>query len=232
MDHETVRELTAAYALDALDRSDEREFEEHLAHCEQCREEVAAFQEVAELLAYDVETPAPPSSLRERILEQARGEQPNVVPLHRRWAFPAAATLAAVAAGAAIGLGIWASSLSSKLSTEREARGAQARLVAVLSDPSAERIPVEGAEGTLVVARTGEAALLVTALGPAPPGKVYEAWVIKGGKPRPAGTFAAGDGRTAVTLTRPVSQGAIVAVTLEPGRVEQPTGKPLFTATV
>lgn len=221
MDHETVRELTAAYALDALDAGEEREFEDHLAHCEPCREEVSAFQEAAALLAYDVETPAPSSALRGRILEQARSERPNVVPLRRRWAFPVAATLAAVAACAAIGLGIWASSLSSKLDSERSANAQQARIIAV-----------SGAEGSLLVSPSGQATLVVSMLGPAPAGKTYEAWVIVDGKPSPAGTFAGADGKVAVALTQPVAPGAVVAVTLEPGVMAQPTGKPLFSATV
>ena len=232
MDHDTVRELTAAYALDALDRQDEREFEEHLAHCGRCRAEVSAFQEAAALLAYDVETPYPPPALRERILSEARSERPNVVPLRRRWAFPAAAGIAAAAACAAIGLGVWAASLSGKLNSERAARGEQARLVALIGDPDASRVPVEGAQGTLVVNRTGEAALLVTGLEPAPEGKVYEAWIIEDGKPRPAGTFSSGGESTVVALNEPVPEGAVVAVTLEPGFVEQPTGQPLFSATV
>ena len=36
---------------------------------------------------------------------------------------------------------------------------------------------------------TREAVLLAAGLEPAPPGKVYEAWVIAGGAPVPAGTF-------------------------------------------
>jgi len=221
VEHETVRELTAAYALDALDAGEERDFEDHLAHCEQCREEVSAFQEAAALLAYDVETPAPPSALRGRILEQARSERPNVVPLPRRWAFPVAASLAAVAACVAIGLGIWASSLSSKLDSERSANARQARIIAV-----------SGAEGSLLVSPSGQATLVVSMLGPAPAGKTYEAWVIVNGKPSPAGTFAGAEGKVAVALTQPVTPGAVVAVTLEPRVMAQPTGKPLFSATV
>jgi anti-sigma-K factor RskA len=221
VDHESVRELTAAFALDALDTNEEREFEDHLAHCEQCREEVAVFQEVAALLAYDVETPTPPPTLRERMLEQARSERPNVVPLRRRWAVPAAATLAAVAACAAIGLGIWAASLSSRLDRERTASAQQAKV-----------IPISGAEGSLLVLPSGQATLVVSMLGRAPDGKTYEAWVIEGGKPKPAGTFPGGEGPVAVALTRPVAAGAVVAVTLEPGPMAQPTGKPLFSATV
>jgi anti-sigma factor RsiW len=230
MDHQTVRELTAAYSLDALDRADEHELEEHLARCPDCREELASFREAAAMLAHDVDAPAPPAGLRERILEQARSERPNVVPLRRRWALPAAATLAAAAACLAIGLGIWAVSLSGQLDTEREALDNQERLVAVLGDTDARRFPVEGVEGTLIRAASGEAALLVSNLEPAPSGKTYEAWVIEDGKPLPAGLFASGGERTAFALGRPVPAGAIVAVTLErEGGVESPTGEPLFS---
>ena len=231
MDHETVRELTAAYALDALDSDEEREFEEHLAHCAECRAELAAFQEVAAVLAHDVDAPAPPEALRERILVQARSERPNVVSLRRRWVLPAAGAIAAAAACAAIGLGIWAASLSGKLDSEREARAVAAQLVAILADPRLQRVPVSGADGTLVVARDGQAALLISGLERAPAGKAYEAWVIEDGKPRPAGTFAGGGERTAVPIEGRVPAGAVVAVTIEDeGGVEQPTGDPIFSA--
>jgi anti-sigma-K factor RskA len=63
---------------------------------------------------------------------------------------------------------------------------------------------------------------------PAPVGKTYEIWVIQAGTPVPAGTFAGGD-RVAVTLTRKIPDGAIVAVTLErAGGVANPTTTPLF----
>jgi anti-sigma factor RsiW len=231
MDHETVRELTAAYALDALDRADERELEEHLARCPECREELASFREAAAMLAHDVDAPSPPAALRGRILEQARSERPNVVPMRRRWALPAAATLAAAAASAAIGLGVWAASLSGRLDDERDALSDQERLVAVLGDTDARRIAVEGHDGTLVRAASGEAALLVSNLDPAPGGKTYEAWVIKDGKPLPAGLFNSHGTRTAILLRRPVPVGATVAVTLERERgVETPTGEPIFSA--
>ena len=35
----------ASYALDVLDKREEREFEEHLASCERCREELAGLRE-------------------------------------------------------------------------------------------------------------------------------------------------------------------------------------------
>jgi anti-sigma-K factor RskA len=228
MEADTLHELTAAYALDALDEQDEREYEAHLARCPRCREELASFTETATSLAYGVESPAPPLDLRDRILERARAERPNVVPLRRPAWRSWTAAAAAVAACAAIGLGIWAVTLSRSLDRERTAKEQQASLVSIVSDPAAQRFTLSGAHGTLVVSQTGAGALLVSNLRPAPSGKIYEAWVIQGKTPHRAGTF--GEAKP-FKLTRPVPQGAVVAVTLERrGGVDAPTTKPLTAA--
>ena len=230
MEPDDVHGLTAAYAVHALDASEEAAYEEHLRRCPDCQRELASLQGAASSLAYAVDAPAPPPELRSRILEQARAERPNVVPLRPRWAYPAAAA-AAVAATVAIVLGAWAFSLASSLEDERQARANLDRATAVLATDDAVAIPLSGASGTLVVAETGEAALVVSSLDPAPAGKTYEAWVIEDGRPLPAGLFAGAGGRTVVALERPVPRGAVVAVTLEPaGGVERPTSSPLFTA--
>src|SRR5262249_27859865 len=92
-----------ACALDALDEAERRAYEAHLAGCERCRAEVAAFSSTAEALAYAVGPAGPPPMLRDRILVAARDERPNVVPVRPRWVYPVAA-VAAVAACAASGL--------------------------------------------------------------------------------------------------------------------------------
>jgi anti-sigma factor RsiW len=227
MEADTIHELTAAYALDALDEREEREYEEHLARCPRCREELASFTETATSLAYGVESPAPPPDLRDRILERARAERPNVVPLRPAWRSWTAAA-AAVAACAAIGLGIWAATLSRSLDRERSAKEQQAGLLSIVSDPAARRFALSGSHGTLVVSHTGAGALLVSNLRPAPSGKTYEAWVIQGKTPKRAGTF--GEAKP-FELTRPIPQGAVVAVTLERhGGVDAPTTKPITAA--
>ena len=222
METDAIHELTAAYALDALDEAEVREYEDHLARCPRCRDELASLGEAAAALAYAADAPAPPPALRTRILEQARSERPNVVPLRRRVTWIAAAA-AAAAACAALGLGLWAASLSRSLDREREQRAAVA---AVLGDPAGHRFALSSGHGSLVVASTGRAVLVVSGLEPAPSGKVYEAWVVQHGAPKRAGTFRSG--QTATLLTAPVPQGAKVLVTQEraPG-VDAPKGTPL-----
>jgi anti-sigma factor RsiW len=217
-----LHDLTAAYALDALDPDEAREYEAHLARCERCRDELAALSDAAGALAYATEAPVPPAELRARILQQAQRERPNVVPLRSRWVAPLAAG-AAVAACAAIALGIWAASLHSKLDRQQ-------RLAAVLADPSASRTSLAGNRGTLVVSRDGRAVLVVSRLGQAPAGKTYEAWVASGGSPQPAGTFEGGRKHSALLLGRPVPQAAKVLVTVEKdGGSDVPTTKPFLS---
>jgi len=204
----------APYALDALDADEEREFEEHLASCEACREELASLREATAALAYGAVGPAPPPELKERILAEAAAERPNVVSLpHRRsWTAPLAAA-AAIAAAVAIGVGVYAATRPASADP----------LASVLAEPGAKLVPM-GDRGALAVAPDGTAAIALT-VPRAPAGKTYEAWVIRDGAAQRAGLFS---GATVLRIDRPVKPGSVVAVTLErAGGVDAPTSKPL-----
>src|SRR5919108_3611466 len=106
-----IHELTAGYALDALDPEERRTYEAHLPDCERCREELSSFWEVGGALAVASSGPTPSPDLRNRILAGARAEPLVVVPFEprrRRPLVPVLSAAAAVAAVVAIGLGIWA----------------------------------------------------------------------------------------------------------------------------
>jgi anti-sigma factor RsiW len=226
MEANALHDLTAAYALDALDPEEARAYEAHLARCERCRDELASLSEAAGALAYATEAPLPTPELRARILQQARRERPNVVPLRPRWLYPVAAA-AAVAACAAIGLGIWAATLSSKLDRREAALAREERVAAILAAPSSRTITF--GRGVLVVAKNGEAALVVHHLKAPAEGKTYEAWISAGGPPKPAGTFDGGEVVT-VPLEGMVQPGASVLVTEErDGGVDAPTQKPFLS---
>jgi anti-sigma-K factor RskA len=220
-----LHSLAAPYALHALDEAEEREFERHLPRCESCRRVLAGLRDAAAALAYGVETPEPPSDLRARILEQARRERPNVVPLGRRrlTAPPVGVAVAAVAACTALGLGLWAASRPGSPGN------AERRAAAILTDPNAERLKLSGANGVVAVTRSREAALVVDGLRAAPSGKTYEAWVIRGRSARRAAVFAGGSHRSIVLLRTRVARGAVVGVTIERvGGVDHPTSAPIF----
>lgn len=197
-----LHDLTAAYALDALDPDEAEAYERHLSQCEECREQLAELNESATALAFGAVAPAPPPRLRESILDAAAAERSDVVPLlRRRWVARGLAVAAAAAACVVVGLAV---SLS---------RSSHTRVV------------------TLVLGQNRTATLSVSGLAAAPSGKTYEAWVIRAGhSPRPAGLFAGG-GSTTVRLRGTVPQHAVVAVTLErAGGVRAPTTTPIFIA--
>ena len=206
-----IHDEATAYALDALDPEDRWTFERHLDTCNRCREEVAGLRDIASDLAYAADGPEPSPELRDRILEAARAapRTATVVPMpRRRWLLPATAAAAVAAACAAIGLGLWANSL----------RESPQRVVAL-----------QGVPGQLIV--SDDKASLVVCLDETPAAKTYEAWVIAGGRPRPAGLFAGGC--RSVRLDEPVDRGDVVAITLEPeGGSPQPTSDILGSADV
>jgi anti-sigma-K factor RskA len=197
-----AHDLTAAYALDALDPDQVEAYERHLSQCEECREQLAELNETATALAFATVAPAPPARLRTSILDAAAAERTNVVPLlRRRWVARGLAVAAAAAACIVVGLAV---SLS---------RSSQANMVA-----------------SLVLGPNRTATLHIAGLSPAPSGKTYEAWVIpKGGAPRPAGLFPGG-GSTTVRLRGTVPRNAVVAVTRErAGGASTPTPPVLFS---
>jgi len=233
MEPAAIHELTAAYALDALDDREAAAYEAHLRDCERCRDDLRDLHEAASSLAYAAPAAALPTGLRDRIVERAREERTRVIPLRPgsrgRWA-PVLAAATAVAAAAAIVLGIWSASLHSDLDSTRSARARDAQALAVLSSPQATRIPLTGASGALTVIPSGDAVLAVSQLRPAPSGKTYEAWVIEGATAKPAGLFEGGENGV-VRLTHRVPRGATVAVTVErAGGVDAPTQTPILSA--
>jgi anti-sigma-K factor RskA len=209
-----VHTLVGPYALDALDDGEQRDFEQHLALCERCREELAGLREAAASLAYGAPRAVPPPELKERILAQARAERPNVVPLRRRrnWTAPLAAG-AAIAACAAVVLGVWAASL----------QNSKDPFESVLAKPGSRLVSM-GRAGAVAVAPDGSAVLAV-AVPTAPTEKTYGRVIEAGRQSRPGSSGGAGP-RSSRSATG--SSGAVVAVTLEPkGGSQQPTSTPL-----
>jgi anti-sigma-K factor RskA len=196
-----AHDLTAAYALDALDPDEAEAYERHLSQCEECREQLAELNETTAALAFSTVAPPPPARLRTSILDAAAAERTNVVPLVRRpWVSRGLAVAAAAAACIAVGIGV---SLSQS------------------SHPPQS--------WTVAVGQNGKATISVSGLASAPHGKTYEAWVIPAGHAaRPAGLFSGST--SAMHLSGTVPKHAVVAVTLEPaGGSKKPTTTPIFS---
>ncbi|MGH3109958.1 MAG: anti-sigma factor domain-containing protein [Gaiellaceae bacterium] len=212
-----IHELTAGYALDALDPDERRAYEEHLDGCERCQEELGAFWQTTEALAVATSGPVPSEALRERVLAAARAEPQNVVPLvsRRTRLVPVLGAAAAVAAVVALAVGLWATQLSGDLDDARLALEQERRAAAVLADPDARTVALEAGQGRLVVSPEGNAVLVLDGLDPAPAGMTYEAWIVDGEVASRAGLFPGSDRRDVFGIEGTVEPGNVVAVTVE-----------------
>ena len=229
-----IHELTAGYALDALDPDERYAYEAHLPGCEQCQRQLETFWQTTEDLAVAASGPGPSAELRERILADVRAEPPqNVVALEktRNRVVPILAAAAAIAAVVALAVGLWASDISRQLGDTRSALERAQASSAVLADPAARKValrPGTAAKGELVVGSDGKAVLVVDDLGRAPAGKTYQLWIVADGKAESAGLFPGGSGRDVLVVDGSVQPGDVVAVTVEDaGGAVAPTMPPI-----
>ena len=220
--------LTGAYALDALDAAERREFTAHLADCPECREEVASFREAAIRMAAG--RVAPPVGLREAVLaEVARTAQaPPVEPgdvrdadrdtvsartRGRRW--PALVAAAAVLVmGVAGGTAVY---------REREAAIAatamQSKAMRIASAPDAISMDVDLGATHLVLSSEMQAAALMGEGVPMPGAgtEVYQVWMMHAdGSAAPGPTFVPHDGELMVIVEGDLTDVTEFAVTVEP----------------
>ena len=228
-----IHELTAGYALDALDADERSAYEAHLVGCEHCQQELESFWETTEALAVAASGPEPSAALRERILADVRAEPPqNVIPFEprRRRVVPVLGAVAAIAAVVALAFGLWGSSLSSELDETRAALERQQQTAQILVDSEAQTVALQAGTGRLVVAPDGQAVLVLDDLPAAPAGKTYEMWIAPDGdigSANPAGLFPGGDGAAIERVDGTVEPGDVVAVTIEAaGGVDAPTSQP------
>lgn len=210
---DSMLELAALRAIDALDADEAAIIDAHLAGCAECREEFARSRAAGSALAFSAATP-PPAGLRDRVLRSA-----VKIRRIRRWYQQTSWRAAAAAAVVILAAGSW-------FATHRaqpEQRWAAHCTAAAANDC-----------GDLV-ASGGVLRLEARGLATPPAGKVYQAWVIPPKqKPIPEPTFLVDtSGAGSVQIAAAPAAGDIVAVTLEPvGGSPQPTSKPVLVATI
>ena len=118
--HDTLRELSSLYVLEALTADERVEFDAHLAACDACRAEVAALRPVAAALAYAVPQTEPPASLRERVIRAVPGGEVGasgvrIAPATTSMQPVAPWLLVAASLVAAVALGLYSVQLRSRI---------------------------------------------------------------------------------------------------------------------
>lgn len=240
--------LTGAYALDALDADERTRFEEHLATCADCREEVASLQEAAALLG--TEPVEPPSSVRDAVLAGITSVRPlppltpDAAPttpaasdelavrrtrrslvqrLARTQLLVAAAVVLLLAVGTAL-VRPWADQ-----EPDQPSVSAIDRVLTAGDAQSVEREFPDGSRATVTVSRSqGRAVIQTTDMALAPEGKVYELWLqTPEGAMVPAGLMPH-EADNVVLLDGDATEAKAVGITVEPAKGSQvPTSSPI-----
>lgn len=239
-------DLTAAYALDALDEEERTAYEAHLDECPECIEELAEFAPVVEALASGVESPAP-AGLRVSVMDAiastpqlpamhdtmagavmtspattAASTPDNVISLasRRRSWFPAVAVAAAVAIIAGLALTF----LSGDELTPTEELAAEADAVITSIDEGSVTLDIIWSPELDEVAVTG------SGLTDPTDSETFQLWfVLADGTVARAGLFGSSQGEADKRWATENLDAVAWGVTVEPaGGSAQPTSEIIF----
>jgi anti-sigma-K factor RskA len=218
-----IHTLSGAYVLDAIDPDERAAFEEHLAECEACRDEVAALQTAAVALA---PSEAPPVALRAKVLAAAE-RTPQLPPVasrpapavRRAWAPRLLAAAAAVIVLGGVGVVV-------REATQDNPPAITASEVFGSSDARVKSIALTGGKVRVGVSKKlGLLAVDGADLPPLTGGRVYQLWLVDDGL---ATSLAVMDHSTSAVEKIPAS--GSLAVTAEPeGGSKSPTSAPIVT---
>ncbi|MEO3860350.1 anti-sigma factor [Acrocarpospora sp. B8E8] len=240
--NDDLHTLSGAYALNALPHRDQGLFEEHLARCEACADEVRGLRETVARLAAGVAEP-PPLALKRRVLAEiaqvrqepprpVRTERANVVPLAPRWRSRLAVGLAAASVAAAVTVGVVAvNTVQQRDRTLEETQQLLAATQNLLAAPDAvvRRVPMTGGGGATIVLSPHQGKLMFASDMPGlPSGQTYQMWLIGPTGIHSAGLVDGGGGVRTATLAVP-GEAERFGVTVEPaGGSRQPTTTPIL----
>jgi anti-sigma-K factor RskA len=243
--------LAASYAVGACSPQEAAAIEAAMATDREIAAEVAAYRETAGALADAVPRLTPSASIKQELLERVQRERRPRLVARGTVSRPFLALLAAsviIAAALAV--------QNSQLRTQLAAREASEHATEVrLAAREKTLNALLEAENELTIVhltstadagpgvqffwnqRQRLAVLHAFRLPPAAAGRAYELWIIKDGKPIPAGVFNSEEGGHAlvqdITLPATAAGVQLVAITEEPaGGSPQPTSKPFLVGTV
>lgn len=245
-------EIAAAFAVEALDRTERGRYARHLSACGVCRRLAAEYQQVADALPGSLEPRAASAGLKERVLapirehaareREAAGGRRSVAAIAptpvlrprwgRRWAMPAAVTAAAAFAallGAALA---WNFTLRSENGDQAARLVRQEQMLDAIA-AGGRVTQLKGtngapqASGTVIQSPSSRTAfLLVRDLPRLPENQEYQVWRIKTGTPSGAGLFSSeGMDEQMIVVSADFTDADAIGISIEPrGGSRSPTG--------
>ena len=227
---EDLHHLAAAYALNALDEIERREFEAHYPTCSICSAEVADYRETAGLLAESTATP-PPADLKARLMAEIRDTR-QIAPIlpervvdlaeRKRRDQPRQRVLAAVAAAIVAVVGFLGGLQFAGSGDDTE----------VVFAADAITLPLDGEVGQARVvwsASEDRAVLIAAGLGNPGEGNAYELWLIDADGANPTGLFTPdADGNVTIELPLDGRDPAAWGITIEPDTGSDRPSEPIL----
>ena len=223
---EDLHHLAAAYALNALDEIERREFEAHYPTCSICSAEVADYRETAALLAEATATP-PPTDMKARLMAEINDTR-QIAPIvpervvdlaeRKRRNQPRQRVLAAVAAAIVAAVGFVGGLQFAGSGDDSD--------VLVAADAVTLALDGEAGEARVVWSASEDRAVLIAAgLSDPGDGNAYELWLIDADGANPTGLFTPdGDGNVTIELPLDGRDPAAWGITIEPDTgSDQPT---------
>jgi len=218
--HRDCGDEVAAYALGALEPAEAEAFRAHLETCATCRDELAAFQQVADALPLSAPAHQAPARLRRRVLAEVAAGVTPAQPSRRRW-IAAGRLRPALAAAAALAVAVIV-----VVALQLGSGTAYRRYAAHVTGPGAAQLGV----------RSGRGELALEGFAPPPAGEIYEVWVKHGARaPQPTTALfgVTRDGSANVAVPGSLSHGTTVMVTPEPqGGSRVPTHPAVLTVSI
>ena len=227
--------LIGAYVLDAVSDTERRDFEDHLAGCQDCARETAELLETTALLAAETAV-EPPPHLRDRVLAavaDTRRLRPGITPARRTpWSRRAVTLAAAAGIAVAVTLGVQAVDTNRRLERDLQALTQvddhSSRVAELLAAPDAELVRGDvtgGGTGTVVASEVkGQVLFLAHGLAELPEDRTYQLWLIGADGPRPAGLLEPSGGAGNPVLATGFTGREAVGLTVEPrGGSAKPT---------
>ncbi|HEY3544825.1 MAG TPA: anti-sigma factor [Propionicimonas sp.] len=245
----SVRDLLAAYAMDAVDDVERRAVERLVASDPSAAQELASLREVTAMLGAAVSSP-PPDAVRAAVLagvattpQVAGRATPSTPPASARARDRSATgsrrassrltrlTRLTVGIAAAVAVAVAVPSVVAWREHDRAVQAeARAQLIgAVLAEPGAQvlRGDVVGGGEAVAVLGAERAVLLADGLASVPEGRTYQLWAMRDGVPVPAGLLEVTDGRLEA-LAAEYRSGDGLALSVEPaGGSKQPSTDPV-----
>lgn len=224
-DHPT--DLLPALALGCLQGSERQAVRRHVGHCEDCRRQLADFQEVTRQLAFGAPFQSPPDRLQSRLMARI-GRREGIAGWINKMAVAWPRLIpASILAGLILVVSLGAGNilLWQRMGRDDMRTLQHTRMVWLMAGGQAS-----GAVGNLIVTSDEPRAMLVVnAMAPLAPGYQYQLWLIKDGRRTSGGVFSVSEqGRATlmVVADRPVEDFDAFGITVEPfGGSPGPTGK-------